>query len=211
MSAARGAPRRASRPRTGGHPHHLRREGPHRSGRHIARCLEKLPREADQEPALLSSSSCKPGSLPHDRAVKGKSPTANGFREKAGDAGGSLRVTCLCVRKDAVQSRERRVGSRRLAGSLRLRPRRRQPLGRQAQERAAMSCAFLLFDIPVSPRARASRRNWATLHVSSGTVTVARVFSAATGRPAALASVGAAAWTDVAVVPARGAEPCALV
>src|SRR5680860_1390622 len=65
--------------------------------------------------------------------------------------------------------------------------------GATAQDRAASSCAFGLFDIPTSPRARASARSWTTLHVSSGTVTPSAVVGSATGRPEAAASMGAVA------------------
>ena len=66
---------------------------------------------------------------------------------------------------------------------------------RLAQDRAARSCAFVLFEIPVSPRARASARNWTTLHVSSGTVRLSTVVGSFTGRSEAVTSIGTGACT----------------
>src|SRR5665648_344744 len=77
--------------------------------------------------------------------------------------------------------------------------------GTTAQDKAASSCAFGLFDIPTSPRARASARSWTTLHVSSGTVTPSTVGSA-TGRPEAAASTGALAWTGSRAADARSSS-----
>src|SRR5665811_780548 len=74
--------------------------------------------------------------------------------------------------------------------------------GTTAQDRAASSCAFGLFDIPTSPQARASARSWTTLHVSSGTVTPSTVGSV-TGRPEAAASAGALALTGSGAPAAR--------
>src|SRR5680860_1359128 len=76
--------------------------------------------------------------------------------------------------------------------------------GATAQDRAASSCAFGLFDIPTSPRARASARSWTTLHVLSGTAVV----GSATGRREAAASMGTLSWAGSRAADARSSFCC---
>jgi len=71
-----------------------------------------------------------------------------------------------------------------------------------AQDRAVRSWAFVLFDIPVSPRVRASARSWATLHVSFGLMTLSTLTGSTRGRPGADPSPGAPACIGFRVGPA---------
>ena len=86
-----------------------------------------------------------------------------------------------------IPGRPRRRGSRRSV---------QDPIGdrrrfdQASRVNAESNCALGLFDMPASPRARASARSWTTVHVWSGMVRPSAAVGSAAGRPEAAASSG---------------------